>query len=113
MELERNRYREEVVAARNAAKELETVKQEVEATNALNQHLLQELESHKTALESRTGDTCPALTKVDSETEAEDFRKEITAKVSRESIPSLKALVSHVKNYAGSRTVEERTLLYG
>ena len=108
LELERNRYREEVVAARNAAKELETVKQEVEATNALNQHLLQELESHKTALESRTGDTCPALTKVDSETEAEDFRKEITAKVSRESIPSLKALVSHVKNYAGSRTVEER-----
>lgn len=51
LEQERNRYREEVVAARNATKELEIVKQEVEATNALNEHLLQELESHKTALE--------------------------------------------------------------
>ncbi len=108
LELDRNRYREEVVAARNTVKELKTVKQEVEATNALNEHLLQELQSHKTALESRTGDTCPSLTKVDSETEAESFRKEITAKVSREAILSLKALVSHVKNYAGSRPVEER-----
>ena len=108
LERERNSYREQVVAARNAVKELETVKQEVEATNALNEHLLQELESHKTALESRTGDTCPSLTKVDSETEADDFRKEIAAKVTRESIPSLKALVSHVKDYAGSRSVEER-----
>lgn len=108
LERERNSYREQVVAARNAVKELETVKQEVEATNALNEHLLQELESHKTALESRTGDTCPSLTKVDSETEADDFRKLIAAKVNRESIPSLKALVAHVKNYAGSRSVEER-----
>lgn len=108
LELERNRYREEVVAARNAVKELETIKQEVEATSALNEHLLQELESQKTALESRTGDTCPSLTKVDSETETDDFRKEIKAKVNRESIPSLKALVSHIKNYAGSRSDEER-----
>ena len=54
---ERDRYRVEAVAARNAVKALEVVRQEVEATNALNEHLLQELESHKTALESRTGDT--------------------------------------------------------
>lgn len=108
LEQDRNRYREEVVAARNAAKELETIKQEVEATNALNEHLLQELESHKTALESRTGDTCPALTKVDSETEADGFRKNISDRIGRTAIRSLKELVSHVKNYAGSRAVEER-----
>lgn len=105
LEQERNRYREEVVAARNATKELEIVKQEVEATNALNEHLLQELESHKTALESRTGDTCPSLTKVDTETEAPDFIDDVTKRIQRTSIQSLRELVSHVKNYAG--TVEQ------
>lgn len=108
LELDRNRYREEAVAARNAVKELEIVKQEVEATNALNEHLLQELESHKTALESRTGDTCPSLTKVDSETETEDFRADIAKRTQRTELKSLKEVVSHVKNYAGSRPVEEQ-----
>lgn len=108
LELDRNRYREEAVAARNAVKELEIVKQEVEATNALNEHLLQELESHKTALESRTGDTCPSLTKVDSETETEDFRADIAKRTQRTEIKTLKEVVSHVKNYAGSRPVEEQ-----
>ena len=108
LELDRNRYREEAVAARNAVKELEIVKQEVEATNALNEHLLQELESHKTALESRTGDTCPSLTKVDSETETEDFKADIAKRTQRTEIKTLKEVVSHVKNYAGSRPVEEQ-----
>ncbi len=108
LKLDRNRYREEAVAARNAVNELETVKQEVEATNALNEHLLQELKSHKTALESRTGDSCPALTKVDSETEAEDFRKDVKIRLNRPAIRNLKELVLHVKNYAGSRAVDER-----
>ena len=108
LELDRNRYREEAVAARNAVKELEIVKQEVEATNALNEHLLQELESHKTALESRTGDTCPSLTKVDSETETEDFKADIAKRTQRTKLKSLKDVVSHVKNYAGSRPVEEQ-----
>lgn len=108
LELDRNRYREEAVAARNAAKELEIVKQEVEATNALNEHLLQELESHKTALESRTGDTCPSLTKVDSETETEDFKADIAKRTQRTELKSLREVVSHVKNYAGSRPVEEQ-----
>ncbi len=108
LEQERNRYREEVVAARNATKELEIVKQEVEATNALNEHLLQELESHKTALESRTGDTCPSLSKVDTETEEQDFIDDISNRIQRTAIQSLKELVGHVKNYAGSRPVEEQ-----
>ncbi len=105
LEQERNRYREEVVAARNATKELEIVKQEVEATNALNEHLLQELESHKTALESRTGDTCPSLSKVDTETEAPDFIDDVKKRTQRTVIQSLPDLVRHVKNYAG--TVEQ------
>ena len=108
LEQERNRYREEVVAARNATKELEIVKQEVEATNALNEHLLQELESHKTALESRTGDTCPSLSKVDTETEEQDFIDDIAKRTQHTSIQTLKELVGHVKNFAGSKPVEEQ-----
>ena len=108
LEQDRNRYREESVAARNASKELKVVRQEVEATNALNEHLLQELESHKTALESRTGDTCPSLSKVDAETEAPDFVNEINKRVWRSPLKSLAEIVSHVKNYAGSRNKDER-----
>ena len=108
LRLERDRYREEVVAARNACRELEVVKQEVEATNALNEHLLQELESHKTALESRTGDTCPSLTKVDSETEADDFKADIAKRMQRAELKSLSEIVKHVKNFAGSRPVGEQ-----
>ena len=108
LEQERNNYRDEVVAARNTKKELEVIKQEVEATNALNEHLLQELESHKTALESRTGDTCPALSKVDTETMDQDFLADISNRTNRKSIYSLKELVTHVKNYAGSRRDEEQ-----
>lgn len=108
LEQERNRYREEAVAARNASKELEVVRQEVEATNALNEHLLQELESHKTALESRTGDTCPSLSKVDAETEDTDFVADINRRVQRTSLGSLRDIVFHVKNYAGSRNKDER-----
>lgn len=108
LEQERNKYREEVIAARNATKELEIVKQEVEATNALNEHLLQELESHKTALESRTGDTCPSLTKVDSETESDGFKADIAKRVQKAELKTLKEVVSHVKNFAGSRPIEEQ-----
>ncbi|WP_029544998.1 hypothetical protein [Selenomonas sp. AB3002] len=108
LELERNRYREEVIAARNATKELEIVKQEVEATNALNEHLLQELESHKTALESRTGDTCPSLSKVDMEIEADDFKADIMKRMQRSELLRLSDIVSHVKNFAGSRSKEEQ-----
>ncbi|PKO08622.1 MAG: hypothetical protein CVU40_14285 [Chloroflexi bacterium HGW-Chloroflexi-2] len=108
LEQERNRYREEVIAAKNTRKELEVVKQEVEATNALNKHLLQELESHKTALESRTGDTCPSLSKVDTETDESDFISNVSKRTQRTPITSLNEMVSHVKNYAGSRAKAER-----
>lgn len=105
---ERDRYRAEATAARNAMRELEVVRQEVEATSALNEHLLHELESHKTALESRTGDTCPSLTKVDVETETDDFINDISART-RLGVPgiTLRSLVDHVRNFAGSRTKNE------
>ena len=106
--LERNRYREEAFAAKNAKKALETVQQEVEATNALNEHLLQELESHKTALESRTGDTCPSLSKVDTETETDEFKSDIVGRVRKPKLYTLREIVAHVKNYAGSRSSEEK-----
>lgn len=108
LEQERNRYREEAVAARNASKELEAVRQEVEATNALNEHLLEELKRHKESLESRTGDTCPSLSKVDTETEESDFVADINRRVQRMSLESLRDIVSHVKNYAGSRNKDKR-----
>lgn len=108
LELERNRYREEAVAARSATRELEVVKREAEAANALREHLQKELESHKTALESRTGDACPALSKVDAETEGEDFQSDVARRMTRPAVTSLKDLVSHVKHYAGSRRDEEQ-----
>lgn len=112
LELERNRYREEAVAARNASKELEVVKQEVEATNALNEHLLQELESHKTALESRTGDTCPSLSKVDAEVEEKDFVNAINERFQKTQLTSLSQIVTHVKNFAGSGCGNNGVKLY-
>jgi len=105
---ERDRFREEALAAKNINKELEIVKRSVEATNALNEHLLQELESHKTALESRTGDTCPSLSKVDTETETNDFKSDIARRIRRRKLSSLQEIVIHVKNYAGSRSVKEQ-----
>lgn len=108
LEEDRDRYREEVIATQNAKRELETVRREVDATNALNEHLLQELESHKTALESRTGDTCPSLSKVDTETESRDFITDVEARLQRAPIDSLAKLVTHVKNYAGSRKKGEQ-----
>ena len=108
LEQERNRYREEVVAAKNASKEFEIIKREVEATNALNEHLLQELESHKTALESRTGDTCPSLSKVDIEVDDPAFVEKINRMTKNGPINSLDDLVEHIKNYAGSRRKEEQ-----
>lgn len=108
LEQERNRYREEVVAAKNASKEFEIIKREVEATNALNEHLLQELESHKTALESRTGDTCPSLSKVDIEADDPAFVEKINRMTKNGQINSLDDLVEHIKNYAGSRRKEEQ-----
>ena len=69
---------------------------------------MQELESHKTALESRTGDTCPSLTKVDTETESDDFVADVSKRVQRTELKTLGEVVSHVKNFAGSRPVEEQ-----
>lgn len=108
LKLDRNRYQKEATATRNAKKELEVIKQEVEATNALNEHLLQELESHKTALESRTGDTCPSLSKVDTEAESGDFKADISKRMQRTSLKTLPEVVSHVKNYAGSRPLKKQ-----
>ena len=101
--VERDRYRDESVAARIAGRELESIKREAEATQALNQHLLEELESHKTALESRTGDKCPELTRVDTETKTPEFVRDLSVRAQHRELASLPEIVQHVRNYAGSQ----------
>lgn len=108
LELSLNQSKEELTALKNGIKELEIIKQEVDATNALNEHLLYELRSHKTALESRTGDTCPSLSKVDAEVESSNFNNDIAVRKRRPEISSLSELVTHVRNYAGSRPKDKR-----
>lgn len=108
VERDRDRLLEQVKADRRTQKELEIIKQEVDATNALNEHLLKELESHKTALESRTGDTCPALSKVDAEVESDDFKKDIAIRTRQEQLKSLRDIVTHVKNYAGCQRDDDQ-----
>jgi chromosome segregation ATPase len=108
IERERQSYKNELIAYQSAQKELEITQRIVAATKTLNEHLLRELESHKTALESRTGDTCPALTKVDAEVNEPKFLDDIKRRNNRERLSSLKDIVTHVKNYAGSRKNEEQ-----
>jgi len=103
LDRERSRYKEEIIAMQSTQKELENYKRMVDATKTLNEHLLKELESHKTALESRTGDTCPALTKVDSEVDENNFIEKLKRRIQRDKLLNLKEIVSHVKNYAGTR----------
>ena len=103
LNLRYGKLRKEFSAATNEISELEIVKQEVEATRTLNEHLLKELKDHKAALESRTGDRCPALSKVDNETEDDGFKKDISERIQRSKFKSLQEIVSHVKNYAGSK----------
>lgn len=105
---ERTQLQIEASAARDAGRTLDVLRREVEATNALNEHLLKELESHKTALESRTGDTCPSLTKVDKEVDTDEFKNNIEVRKQREKLQTLQQIVEHVRNYAGGAKRQER-----
>lgn len=109
---ERDDYKEKAAAAARTSRELETARREVEATNVLNQHLIQELESHKTALENRTGDVCPALRKVDEESNADSYKTEIEKITRRKELQSLPSLVAHIKNYAGCTGGNKERLFY-
>lgn len=109
---ERDDYKEKAAAAARTSRELETARREVEATNVLNQHLIQELESHKTALENRTGDVCPALRKVDEESNADSYKTEIEKITRCQQLQSLSTLVAHIKNYAGCKDGNKERLFY-
>lgn len=109
---ERDDYKEKAAAAARTSRELETARREVEATNVLNQHLIQELESHKTALENRTGDVCPALRKVDEESNADSYKNKIETITRRKELQSLPSLVAHIKNYAGCTGGNKERLFY-
>lgn len=54
------------------------------------------------------GEGSPSLTKVDSETESDDFKMDISKRIQKTELKSLKEVVSHVKNFAGSRPAEEQ-----
>lgn len=105
---ERNRYRDELAVVENERRELQTIRRSTAATYALNDHLLRELESHKAALESRTEDTCVSLTQVDVETESPEFVADVNHRVNHPGFKTLRDIVQHVKNYAGSRPEAER-----
>ena len=112
LQQQRDDYKEKAAAAVRTSRELETVRREVEATNALNQHLIQELESHKTALENRTGDVCPALRKVDDESNAESYKNKIEHITRLRELQDLPSLVAHIKNYAGCTGGNKERLFY-
>lgn len=108
-EHDRDTFRDQAMAERRLNSELAAARRELDATHALNEHLLNELEKNKKALENRNGNICPALTKVDDETEdGSDCQKHWTEHRRRPSIKSLKDLVELVYSYAGNGNAGER-----
>jgi|GEM_PF-1522694 len=108
-EHDRDTFRDQAMAERRLNSELAAVRRELDATHALNEHLLNELEKNKKALENRNGNICPALTKVDDETEdGSDCQKHWTEHRRRPSMKSLKDLVELVYSYAGNGNAGER-----
>ena len=105
---ERDEYRQRYDAERNLTGELTATKRELDATRALNEHLLQELEKNKTALENRTGNVCPSLTKVDEEASGTDFTEDIEARKGRKKIKTLDELIDVIYNFAGNGNANER-----
>lgn len=109
VEHERDVFRDQALAERRLNSELSAVRRELDATHALNEHLLNELEKNKKALESRTGNICPALTKVDDETgEGSEYQKRWNNQRRQRPIQSLKDLVELVYAYAGNGNAGER-----
>ena len=108
-EHDRDTFRDQAMAERRLNSELAAARRELDATHALKEHLLNELEKNKKALENRNGNICPALTKVDDETEdGSDCQKHWTEHRRRPSIKSLKDLVELVYSYAGNGNAGER-----
>lgn len=112
LQRECSNLKSEINAFNNLDNELRANKQVLDATKTLNEHLIQELEKNKRALESRTGDPCPALSDVDLRVGTPDFLTSIKARRSRPAIQSLEALVTHVKNFAGAGKGEQTPLYY-
>lgn len=81
----------------------EQLQKSIDTNKVLNDNLLKEMKSVKSALENHTGDTCPALSKVDAETEKDDFKDDIKERTNRSELTTLIKIVSHVKNYAGNK----------
>lgn len=96
---------EETQSNEDNLEDFEILKEQINSTNKYQENLLQKLESIKTVLENHTGDSCPSLSKVDIETEEEAFKNDIAERRKREKLFQLKDIVSHIKNYAGSKNL--------
>ena len=81
----------------------EQLQKSIDTNKVLNDNLLKEMQSVKSALENHTGDTCPSLSKVDAETEKDDFKDDIKKRTNQQKLSTLAQIVSHVKNYAGNK----------
>lgn len=105
----------ELTRRENSKIELETLKAQMDLIRTLNDHLRQELETNKWALESRVGEVCVALTSIDVDEADEksdsmikfENRKTLTSK---NLVPkTLFDIVQHVKKFAAS---QEPALFY-
>lgn len=88
----------------NVQLEYEQLKEQLGLLRSLNDHLRTELSTTKKMLESSTGDVCPALTQIDTNTDSD---KENNARKNRDELMSqsetLNSIVNHVITYAASR----------
>lgn len=100
----------ELTRLKNNVTELEQLKAQMDLIRTLNDHLRQELETSKRALESRVGEVCPALKEIDIEESDENGnaqanynkRKQLTANGKYRS-KTLFDIAQHVKNFAASQ----------
>ncbi|MDY5122444.1 MAG: hypothetical protein SPE59_01405 [Treponema sp.] len=94
----------ELARRANVQLEYEQLKEQLGLLRSLNDHLRTELSTTKKMLESSTGDVCPALTQIDTNTDSD---KEKDIKKRRDDVMSqsetLHQIVEHIIKYAASR----------
>ena len=94
----------ELARRANVQLEYEQLKEQLGLLRSLNDHLRTELSTTKKMLESSTGDVCPALTQIDTNTDSD---KEKDIKKRRDDVMSqsetLYQIVEHIIKYAASR----------
>lgn len=97
----------ELSRLQNAQAEYEQLKEQLDLTRTLNDHLRNELDNTKRMLESSVGEICPALTSIDLEEsdESGESYQNYRARMEHgtDEVEDLPHLVEQVKTYAASR----------